>query len=149
MGIVAEIMAGAKDSEADSVDLDDVITDSDYTGKIIGLLYRVQNRLGSGYQEKYYQRAFAEELQEAGVSFVRERPYPIFYGEKKIGRYKVDFLVEDKLVVELKVAKDFYQRHFGQVLGYLKHSGVKLALMACFREDRVLIKRIIYSPDSG
>ncbi len=129
-----------------ATDQPDVTQDSDYTAKIIGLLYRVHNRLGSGYQEKYYQRAFAEELQEAGIPFLRERPYPIFYGERKIGRYKVDFLIEDKLVVELKVAKDFYQRHFGQVLGYLKHSGVKLALLACFREDRVLIKRVIFSP---
>lgn len=121
------------------------LPDSDFTGKIIALIFKVHNQLGSGYQEKYYQRALASELSTAGYHFAQELPYPIEYNGKKIGRYRVDFLIEDKLVVELKRARAVYTKHFSQVLGYLKHSGVNLALLACFGENRVLIKRVIHS----
>jgi len=109
----------------------------------------VQNRLGSGQKEARYVRAFGGELVQAGVSFRRGPSYPILYGERKVGSYKVDFLIDDKLAVDIKIAQDAYERFFPLVLGYLKHSGVRLALMACFRDDRVYIKRIIYSPDEA
>lgn len=130
-------------------DQESVVTDSDFTGKVIGLLYNVHARLGSGRREAHYVRAFADELQTAGIPFRRGRPYPILYSERKVGTYKVDFLLDDKLAVDIKIAKDSYERYFGLILGYLKHSDVRLALLANFGDHQFLVKRIIHSPEEG
>lgn len=148
MGIVADIMAQSQDVD-DDVDRNNVTEDSEYTGKIIKLLYRVHSRLGSGHKEAQYVRAFADELAQAGIPFRQGRPYPIMHGQRKVGTYKVDFLLEDKLAVDIKIRPDFYEQYFIPVLGYLKYSGVELALLACFRDHQVLVKRIIYSPEEN
>ena len=74
------------------------------TGKIIGILYKVYNQLGPGLQEKYYQRAIAEELREIKISFEQEKAIPLLYvyGGKNIGKHILDFLIDNKIILELK-----------------------------------------------
>ena len=122
---------------------DRTVPDSEFTGRIIGLLFQVHNAVGPGYQEKYYQRAFERQLEEANIPYKRELHFPIKFKEKSIGRYFVDFLIDDQLVVELKVSETIRLHYFKQVLGYLRHSGVKLGLIACFGEKGVALKRVI------
>lgn len=111
--------------------------------RAIGLLYKTYNRLGYGYQEKYYQRGYVEELTDEGLKFLREIPYRIKYNNKIIGRYHLDFLIESRLVVEMKVANDFYLKHQKQILAYLKSTGLRLGILGIFTPDGVKIKRII------
>lgn len=115
----------------------------DLTEKVIGGLFRTHNKLGYGYREKEYQRAFAEELKMLGLTFQRELFCNLLYGSEKISRFFIDFLVEGKLVVELKVAEQFYKKHFDQMMTYLKTNKLQLGLLAIFTKDKVLIKRII------
>ena len=115
----------------------------DFTRQIIGLLFQVHNALGPGYQEKYYQRAFEKQLQESGIEFRRELHCPITFKNQSIGRYYLDFLLQEQLVVELKVSDQVHRHYFKQVLGYLDYTGVKLGLIACFGPEKVLIKRVI------
>lgn len=110
--------------------------------KIVGLLYGVYNDLGFGYQEKYYQRAFAQALRDSGINFRKEQPYPITYKKGPIGRYFIDFVVEDKVAVEIKIAKTVYDRHLAQLLAYLKHAGLPLGLLAVFSDNDVVVKRV-------
>ena len=113
------------------------------TRKIIGALFNVYNKLGYGYREKELQRALAEEFKKLGLSFVRELHCNLIYEGKVISRFYIDFLVEGKVVVELKVADDFYKKHFDQVMTYLKTNHLRLGLLAIFTKQKVLIKRII------
>jgi GxxExxY protein len=83
---------------------------------LVGAMFSVYNRMGFGYHEKYYQRAFAKELQFLKLKYKKEGLVKISYRETIIGRYFVDFLVENKIVVEIKVAKEFYPTHLKQIL---------------------------------
>lgn len=113
------------------------------TYKIIGALFEVYNRLGFGYQEKYYQRALAEELSRIGLEFEREHTRRIKYKGRIIGRYFHDFLVEDCVIVEVKVGIDIYQDNINQLLAYLKDSGRRIGILAVFTRDGVRYKRVI------
>ncbi len=75
---------------------------SELTSKIIGTAMEVHKFLGNGFQEVIYQRALAIELKERGLSFVREQEMQIKYKETDIGTRKVDFFIEDKIILEIK-----------------------------------------------
>jgi len=98
--------------------------------EIVGILYDLYNQLGYGYQEKYYQRAIEQLLDEKRINYRKELYCPIFLNKKRIGFYKLDFLIDDKIILELKVVQDFYKKHILQVLSYLKHKNIKLGILA-------------------
>lgn len=110
---------------------------------VSGILFSTFKELGYGYQEKYYQRAVALQLKELAIPFVREAHLPIHFHTNIIGRYFVDFVIDQSLVLEMKVADEVYQSHISQVLAYLHASGLKLGLLARFTPQGVRIKRII------
>lgn len=116
---------------------------SDLTHELIGLAYKVCNNLGYGYQEKYYQRAYALELKNAGYQFKQEQKIVINYSGEIIGRYFVDFVINNKIVIEFKVAPGFYESHINQVLAYLKSSNLWLGLLILITKSGVKCKRII------
>lgn len=111
--------------------------------EIVGLIYNVFNDLGYGFQEKYYQRAFAEELKKNNYLFKREQKISIKYNDKIIGRYFVDFIINDKMIVEFKVASGFYEDHINQVLAYLKSSNLKLGLLILITKGGIRYKRLV------
>lgn len=119
------------------------IPNEDFTHKIIGFSYNIFNRLGYGYQEKYYQRAFANELDNLKIHYKKEKLIKIKYQNGIIGRYFIDFEIDNRLVVELKIANEFYRKHTNQVLAYLKASNIKLGLLILFTKSGIKIKRLI------
>jgi GxxExxY protein len=94
------------------------IVEKELSYKIVGILFSVYNELGGGYQEKYYQRAIAHSLKEHGIKFKEQVHVPLHFHSESIGKYFLDFVVEDKIVVEIKVAGKFYVRDVKQVLAY-------------------------------
>jgi len=114
--------------------------------KVMGVLYKVYNSLGSSRQEKHYQRAIEIELEDQKIEFQREKKTELLYRQKKVGDYYVDFLIEKKIVLELK-AKDFYTtKDINQVVSYLKNLRVHLGILANFRSERLKYRRIV-NPD--
>lgn len=111
--------------------------------EVIGVLYRVYNALSYGYQEKYYQRAVAQELAEIDLPFVREVHVPISFKGRIIGRYFIDFVIDNKIALELKVANEFYEQHMNQVLAYLRSGQLRLGILACFGTKGVTYRRLI------
>lgn len=111
--------------------------------KIVGILFDVYNNLGFGYQEKYYQKAVALEFKRAGLKFVEQVSLPIKFKDCKIGRYFLDFLVENKIIVEIKRHNKFYKKDIEQVYSYLKHFNLKLGILASFTKNGVYFKRVI------
>ena len=111
--------------------------------RIIGVLYEVYNELGYGHREIVYQRAIEEVLKEKEISYKRELYFPIYFKDKLISKYFLDFLIEDKVVLELKVAKDFYQSDVNQILAYLKTKNYRLGILGIFTQDGLKYRRIL------
>ena len=111
--------------------------------KIVGTLYDVYNAIGGGYQEKYYQRALTKELAEKGIKFKKQLPVKLVYKGDNLGIYYLDFLVEEKIILEIKVAPKFYPKDVKQVLGYLKAKNLELGILACFGRNGLKYKRIL------
>jgi len=110
--------------------------------KIVGILYNVHTELGGKYQEKYYQRAVEKALLSEKIPF--EKELMVDLGEK-IGKYFLDFLIEGKIILELKATPFFHPDDFYQVLAYLKAISLKLGILANFRGRKLVYKRILNS----
>ncbi|KKP32507.1 MAG: hypothetical protein A2360_03945 [Candidatus Staskawiczbacteria bacterium RIFOXYB1_FULL_32_11] len=115
----------------------------DLSYKIVGIAFKIFNEVGFGMPEKFYQLAFAKELEIGELTFEREKLANIVYKDNNIGRYFLDFLVDNKVVVELKVRPRFGYVHIRQVLDYLKVSNHKLAIIIYFTKDGVKYKRVL------
>ena len=113
------------------------------TRRIIGCLFESYKQLGYGYQEKYYQRSFALKLTEQGIPYKRELKRNILVNNRIIGRYFVDFLIDDQVAVEMKVAEDFYQTHTNQLLAYLKSYNIKIGILAIITLKGIKVKRYV------
>ena len=111
--------------------------------KIVGSAFDVCNELGGGHSEKYYQKALAEAFSKNNIKFQEQVSFPMSYNNKVIGRKFLDFLVEDKIVVEIKKGNRFSKSHIDQVLEYLKMNDFKLAILINFGNEGVVFKRII------
>ncbi len=111
--------------------------------KIVGCAFDVYNSLGSGHHEKYYQRALVEAFSNQKLSFSEQVHFQLSYKGKVIGRNFLDFLVEDKIVVEIKKSERFSKTHIDQVMEYLKLSNLELAILINFGSQGVIFKRII------
>jgi len=113
--------------------------------QIVGILFSVFNQLGYGYKEKYYQRAIRNELLSLKIPFQEQISYPISFKDKFIGRQIFDFLIDSKIVLEIKRGDHFSQRDIIQTTGYLKSSELKLGILARFSSKGLKFKRIINS----
>jgi len=111
--------------------------------KIIGILYKVYNKIGFGYQEKYYQRALKVELERQKIIFKEQFPISLRYDQVNIGKYYIDFLIDNKIVLELKTEERFYDRDYRQILSYLKSTKLKLGILARFSKKGVYYRRIL------
>ncbi|HVN26120.1 MAG TPA: GxxExxY protein [Candidatus Paceibacterota bacterium] len=111
--------------------------------RVVGALFSVFNALGYGYREKYYQRAIAQELAIARIPFKQQIAYEIKFKNKIIGRQILDFLIDGKIVLELKRGNRFSKHDITQVYGYLKATNLKLAILARFSSKGVIFKRIV------
>ncbi len=118
---------------------------SDLTHKIIGAAMKVHSTLGNGFQEVIYQRALAIELQKYGLSFHRELEMPIFYSGEEIGTRRVDFLVEDNVMVELKALTTLEDVHLAQAINYLEAYQLKVGLLLNFGAKSLEFKRLVNS----
>ena len=114
----------------------------DITRKIIGCAFNVHNVLGNGFQEIIYQRALEIELQESGLSFQREMEMPIFYKEKQIGLRRVDFFVEECVMVELKAIILLEDVHLAQAINYLEAYQMIIGLLINFGSTKMEYKRV-------
>ena len=113
------------------------------TGDIIGAAMRVHSQLGIGFPEVVYQRCLAIELRVVGLAFEREVELPLFYRGENVGSRRVDFLVENTVLVELKALSDITTQHHAQVLNYLHAYQLEVALLLNFGEQRLTYKRFV------
>lgn len=112
------------------------------THKIIKCAMNVHNYLGCGFQEVIYQRALKIEFEEANIGYDREKEMAIIYKEIEIGSRRVDFLVEDKVLVEIKAISQLEDIHIAQGLNYLTAYDVQIGLLINFGGMKLEFKRL-------
>ncbi|MDQ3394003.1 MAG: GxxExxY protein [Bacteroidota bacterium] len=115
------------------------------TGKIIGASFEVHKFLGNGFQELIYQRSLAYEMGRVGLQFTREIEQEIFYKDMKepVGTRRADFVVEGKILVELKALVQLEDVHMAQILNYLKAYKLKVGLLINFGSKSLTFKRFV------
>jgi len=115
---------------------------SDITGQIIKACLAVYNTLGSGFPEVIYQRALEIEMDFLGLDFIREAGVKVYYREKLVGDRRVDFLVADKIPVELKAVSRLDNAHLNQGINYLEAYNFEVGLLINFGGASLEWKRL-------
>ena len=114
----------------------------DITGKIIGCAMKVHSTLGNGFQEVIYQRAMVIEMEKQGLLFKREMEMNIYYDGINIGTRRVDFFVEDNIMVELKALIKLEDVHLAQAMNYCQAYGLPIGLLINFGGKSLEFKRV-------
>jgi GxxExxY protein len=116
----------------------------DDTYKIIGALIEVHKNLGKGFSEIVYKDAFEYELKRINFSFEREKEYLVHYKDIILNhKFYADFVVLDKIIIEIKSTESLHEKHISQCLNYLHVSGHRLAIIVNFNKTSLEYKRII------
>jgi len=118
----------------------------DLSYKIRGCAFRIYNVLGFGHKEVVYQKALAVEFERASIPFEREKILPVIYESKKVGTYKPDFVVEDKVLIELKAVPFMPKDYETQLTYYLKGSDFSLGFLINFGSTKLDIRRRVWTP---
>ena len=119
---------------------------SDLTDISSGAFYRVYNRMGFGFLESVYRNALPRELTKAGVSYEREVPVDVWYDGENVGHFRADFLVEGRVILELKASLGLTEADRKQLLNYLRGSRVEVGLLLNFGQ-KPRVQRVIYTND--
>ena len=115
------------------------------TRSIIGCAFEVINELGSGFLESVYEKAMMIALSDAGLSVQSQKAIKVLFRGKPVGDYYADLLVEEKVVVELKVVKALVPEHAAQTINYLNATGIQVGLLINFGRPTLEFKRFTRS----
>jgi len=124
-------------------DIDVKYVHSELSHNIIGACYEIQNEIGCGRPEKTYQKALAMEFIRRGLKFKEQVVANLIYKREKLSNRRFDFVVEDKVVVELKVGLYLAESDFKQLNEYLIMSNLKLGLLVLFSNQGVKVRRVV------
>ena len=117
------------------------LRDSKLTQEIIACAIQVHRAVGPGFLESLYEEALAVEFALSGIQFIRQHPVPLFYRDHQVGEHRLDFLVERKIVVELKAIRELEDIHFAIGRSYLKAVNLNDGLLFNFATAPLTIKR--------
>ncbi len=112
------------------------------THKIIGCSMNIHNSLGNGFQEVIYQRSLEIEFRKGNLFYTREQEMDIFYDDFQVGTRRVDFIIEHKIILEIKAVIDLEDVHLAQGLNYLQAYDLECGLLINFGSPRLQYKRL-------
>ena len=115
----------------------------DLSYKIMGAIFEVHKNLGPGFLESVYEKALIEELSGRGMQVETEKVIDLTYKGKKIEIHRLDLIVDDKVVIELKTVERFSIHHKAQLTSYLKASGYKLGILVNFSKSKAEYRRVL------
>ena len=113
------------------------------TKKIIGAAILVHRELGPGFVESIYEEALKVEFSEHSLSFESQKEITVKYLDVVVGVHRLDMLVENQVIVELKAVKELTDVHFAQLRSYLKATGLKVGLLLNFAKPKLEIRRVV------
>ena len=113
------------------------------TEKIIGSAFEVLNELGHGFPEAVYQKALVHELGQGKISVEQQVSFQVRYKGVTVGSYYADIVVEERVIIELKTVEKLMPAHVGQVLNYLRASGLQVGLLLNFAKPKLEYRRVL------
>src|SRR5262249_51189029 len=113
------------------------------SGKIIEAALEVHKALGPGFLESVYEKALRVALSHRGIRWDNQREIHIFFEGEDVGLHRLDLVVEEKIIIELKAVKALEDIHFAQLKSYLKATGMRIGLLLNFNSPTLVIKRVI------
>ena len=119
------------------------LIEKELTFQVVGCAMTVLNELGHGLREKTYERALCVELKHQGILFQQQHSYPVYYRDEHIDDYIPDLEVEGRLIVEIKTVDKIISEHIGQVLNYLKITGIESGIVLNFKHSKLEWKKIV------
>ena len=119
------------------------LIEKELTFQVVGCAMTVLNELGHGLREKTYERALCVELKHQGILFQQQHSYPVYYRDEHIDDYIPDLEVEGRLIVEIKTVDKIISEHIGQVLNYLKITGLEAGIVLNFKHSKLEWKRVV------
>ncbi len=111
--------------------------------KVVGMLYNVHNEMGYGFLEKYYQKGIASEFRKSNLEFQEQVKVNLVIDGKVIASGVVDFIIENKIILEIKQGNTFLKTNIDQLNSYLKMSKLQLGILANFTSRGLLYKRVV------
>jgi len=114
----------------------------DISFKIMRAVFDVHNILGPGYSENIYEEALTKEFKDRGIKYERQKLIEVYYKGEKIGEYRLDMVVEGKIILELKAVSELNEVFESQLISYLKATGMKLGIFINFGAKKIKYKRI-------
>lgn len=117
------------------------------TRMIIKGYYEVYNGLGSGFLESVYESALSLALKDYGLNVKSQFPIDVYFKDRKVGEFKADLIVEDKILVELKAVSMLLPVHKAQLINYLKATNIEIGLLMNFG-DKPEFKRYIFNKNN-
>ena len=111
--------------------------------KIVGCSMEVLNSIGHGFREKTYERALMVEFRYQGLKCETQQVFPVFYREEKVDEYIPDLIVNDDTILELKTVEAINNDHVGQMLNYLRVTGLKVGLLLNFKHARIQWRKVL------
>jgi GxxExxY protein len=121
----------------------------DLTYQIIGAAMAVHRNIGPGQKEAIYQRALEAQFEQAKLNFEPEKNLPVYDGNRLLGFYIPDFIVEGKVIVEIKAFATLHQKYLGQVITYLNFTGLPIGLLINFGERSLCQRRVFPSSQAS
>jgi len=119
------------------------LIEKELTFQVVGCAMAVLNELGHGLREKTYERALCVEMRHQGLSFQEQDVCPVFYRNEHIDDYIPDLEVENRLIVEIKTVEQIIDEHIGQVLNYLKITGLQAGIILNFKHAKLEWKKVV------
>ena len=121
---------------------------SGLTGDIIGAAMEVHRELGPGFLESVYEESLAVELAQRKIGFERQKELPVYYKKHPVKKFICDFLIESKVILEIKAIKALSEIDRVQLTSYLKAGGIEIGLLLNFGEQSLNFKRVIFTKNN-
>lgn len=118
---------------------------NDLSRRIIGIAIEVHKKLGPGFREKIYEEALLKEFETSNIEFAKEKVVRVDYDGQSLGNQRIDLLVDDEVILEIKACTKIIPIHRDQVISYLKTANKKLGLILNFGRSKLEIKRVVHN----
>ena len=116
--------------------------EAELSRRVIGAFYETYNALGYGFLESVYENALALQMQAQGIQFQRQAELAVRFRGQSVGVFRADFVLENKLIIELKAVERLMPAHESQLLNYLKATNIKLGLLLNFGPKAQIRRRV-------
>ncbi len=117
---------------------------NDLSNRIIGIAIDIHKKLGPGFQEKIYEEALLTEFKKSGIGYEKQKVIRVDYDGQSLGNQRIDLLVDDEMILEIKACTKIIPIYRDQLISYLKTTDKRLGLILNFGRSKLEIKRVVH-----